>query len=203
MTDAHERETKSVAAHEGRSMSDKLAAHPKFEWMSGMLGYCSISFRYIGPDPGSGSHVLVVVHNCCYVEEWTLGMLAEAAPDLSDPATQGALVASLKATAPDILDIGWHIDAQGWAVTVNDVHHYGDTIGEALALALLDAWGEAEPPYRLHDGPEECWVIDTPSRVRQTRYESRADALAEIARRKKADRDPTSIRSQHEEGSDA
>ena len=40
-----------------------------------------------------------------------------------------------------------------------------------------------QAPYPLQEGPETVWVIDPPSRVRQTTYESRAAAM-EVMRRK-------------------
>ena len=63
----------------------------------------------------------------------------DAELNLDVPGTWGGLMALLPPV--DIFELGYHVDADCWCVTRGDRHVYGDSIGEALAKALIVASG--------------------------------------------------------------
>lgn len=99
-----------------------LAASERWTWRDGMSG------------PGGGR----------YVNGAWIGDPAEV-PDLSDAATVGVLLVMLDETSAlrDLVR-----DSDDWIAAVEidgDLRGYAaDTVGEALAWALLAAWGEID-----------------------------------------------------------
>jgi hypothetical protein len=128
-------------------LARKLAAHHEWEWLGGMLVEADgdeRTWRLVGggwvqeagesqrPRPGT----------------WY--------PDLADPATQGCLIAMLTPYLDDIDQRGqlydgscgtWVVGYQKHSASLATITTGCDTLGEALATALLDAWDhdEGEP----------------------------------------------------------
>jgi hypothetical protein len=133
-------------------LARRLVAHRRWTWMAGMRVLASA---------GHNGKVRIIscdewyTHECdTQKSEWTLPCCpddsdevsaADYAPDLSDPATQGCLWAMLRETGRR-----FEVWAEEWGthcVTFGQPFPAcrkanGDTLGEALARALLSVWGE-------------------------------------------------------------
>lgn len=142
-------------------MSDlarQLAAHPRWRWMPGMLALdSSLSLRVAR---ACGDLIEGTLDNPGHVSPGAL-FVADALPDLSDPATVGCLLAMLReawtgdepgGTARFGLRDGGFVTFDGQGVDCLARRNTGMSgpftekhrgpMGEALALALLAAWGE-------------------------------------------------------------
>lgn len=126
---------------EQRELARRLAAHPKWEWRQGMMGYI----------PGWGP---------AFMAEDELGGPSDY-PLLEDPCTQGWLMRMIADATPNELDLTREPPAGGsgphlWECTVYDDQpvngdcrardvscHSARDFGEALARVLLDVWGES------------------------------------------------------------
>ncbi len=122
-----------------QDLARRLAAHPRWRWMRGMCaltaGHPVDEFRVAYPEALREA-----------------SELATCIPDLADPATQGCLWAMLMETGR-IVYASWAAHEGEltitWIESPRDHQHIGHAdlrpmaYGEALARALLDAWGEA------------------------------------------------------------
>jgi hypothetical protein len=125
------------------ALARRLAQHPRFRWMPGM--------RVWRPN-GNGWHVTYVTP----VELWSGDSYdpinGSHVPDLSDPATQGWLLSMLRDAINDGLTTMeiWMEPTDGKKSVIVTIKPLGETphgpwastLGEALARALLAAWGE-------------------------------------------------------------
>lgn len=142
-------------------LARRLVTHPRWKWMPGML----LAFWY--PEKGAVGvcrYLVVDVDNDglgCIKDDgsksWGLCMDGRdpidsddnPTPILSDPATQGCLRAMLCTAAGGIsvetISPGAGV-SEGWCIRIVEDGEplvlYTDTLGEALALALLACWGE-------------------------------------------------------------
>ena len=127
-----------------RELAVKLAGHPKWKWMIGILADDGNRVLAIG----DGGRVLISeISGMAHVWQEPSEM---PAPFLSDPATHGCLIEMLDAAAlPDRIDAiapvagGWRVDTMREG-RILPKHHHGSTRGEALARALLSVWSEPE-----------------------------------------------------------
>lgn len=111
-------------------LARRLAGHPKWKWMDGMQFVCPSREEPTDRvfDAGAGE------------TGWGTKIRRSHVPDIADPATQGCLWAMLGKS----IEIGveypgkWRVRAWG----DDEIIEFGATLGEALARALLAAWGE-------------------------------------------------------------
>ena len=125
--------------------AQRLAAHPRFRWIPGARDSKGWRVIEVAPD---GVYALVAFG---MESDWER-VADMGPPDLSDPATIGCLVGMLREAWPHAcVHPTWSLSGgplgpvAGWRAT----RAYGeakrfdaDTEGEAVALALLAAWGE-------------------------------------------------------------
>lgn len=123
-----------------QDLARQLVAHPRWEWRPRMLAR-----RWV---PGFRDHLRMAYT----VTDQDLGQNAMDGhvPDLSDHATQGVLLGMLREAATskddtDCISIGVEgplgVGTHAWAVNVEGWVSHANTHGEALAHALLAAWG--------------------------------------------------------------
>jgi hypothetical protein len=139
-------------------LARKLAAHPRFEWAAGMLAtaiednaHSQVRFVASGEWTGALSSSDHTEWSLPLAEGGDFTYAIEYVPDLADPATQGCLWAMLDEASEDlrVMGHGSHRGVEEWT--------WGDrggrcwelqtldrtfSKGEALARALLSAWGE-------------------------------------------------------------
>jgi hypothetical protein len=101
-----------------------LGRHPRWEWRPGMMATVvageSILTQLSDPWP--------VLHDAC-----TVGHLLDMVCDVS------------RSNKPMHIHQEQHTDGwRGWMVEVNGADYYGESIGVALARALLGQWGDDE-----------------------------------------------------------
>jgi hypothetical protein len=110
-------------------LARKLAAHPKWRFMRGMWA--------LGVTDGVRDHCDHIAEDD---REAARMSPSDYVPDLSDPATQGCLWAML-CESPKLFErtIGGKIACH----TLGSVEEWTGSRGEALARALLAAWGES------------------------------------------------------------
>jgi hypothetical protein len=136
-------------------LSRKLAGHAKWKWMAGM---CVLPFddasdyyrldgiRLTDETEWSGSFYDNGRVARIRVVNSEDDMVRGEAPDLSDPATQGCLIAMLREAYP-FGSVEWDDDPEHGLVMMyyppprGTEYHSEATIGAALARALLAAWG--------------------------------------------------------------
>jgi hypothetical protein len=129
----------------------RLAAHPRWKWMAGMLG------RFQGRVSYQANESRIVIDD---IDSRTGQMELVApgdlgGPDLADPATLGCLDAMLYEAGEGIVTVisdpvemhRWHIMCAEFRGQHCQWQHHGAgtfaTKGEALARAILAAWGAA------------------------------------------------------------
>lgn len=127
----------------------ELAAHPRFEWLPGMLVCADAAnppARMVYRDDDEG-HTFAVAERVQMlgrdpgVDAWSDDAYSgEEVPDLADPATAGVLLAELLDLDPSL---HIHRDGDGYLVHVAPgvCEYVGATLGEAVARALLAVWG--------------------------------------------------------------
>ena len=131
-------------------MSDlarKLAAHPRWRWVEGMLlaelGYAR-RWRIGGRDT---DHTFWLVVSDGQVRWAVLGSNSEWTPDLTDAATAGVLLGQI----PHLREVVHRENPEAWCVRWAELpagsvwrvstRPWCPTLGEAAALALLSLWG--------------------------------------------------------------
>ena len=122
-----------------RDLEAQLAAHPMWRWAPGMAfltrSGTGTRFRLSEEGPRQGA-----------------SPVPSAVPDLADPATLGCLLAMLREASDDGATVvrHWRHGSSMWCVYGDDYERdlrdqsergVGDTEGEAIARALLAAWG--------------------------------------------------------------
>lgn len=126
-----------------QDLARQLAAHPRWRWMAGMREESGDRISRIEGDR------VVYVDREGDVESCPDDGIYFGIPDLADPATLGCLIAML---TDRLLTIGHRREEDDggelWRIVIvaDDGRMQGfrgDTFGEALARAVLDAWGGA------------------------------------------------------------
>lgn len=131
-------------------LARRLAAHPRFEWREGMAAReVSLTGNWQPGDYGwrilSGAPDVAAVTSEGDMHEvpYMPSAFARAVPDLTDAATGGVLL--------DMLGDRWRTHRLGcWAVSKgiepDRTRHFGSTLAEACARALLAEWPTAPTP---------------------------------------------------------
>lgn len=135
-----------------QTLAARLAAHPRWRWMPGMLavGESREWWRVSGPAEGYVEASALAVGESTGVDMWERSEPhPPIVPDLSDRATIGCLVGMLREVHPDAVvwpDRGefcvlsyLHISYDDLSIWHVAKHHQE---GPAVALALLAAWGD-------------------------------------------------------------
>lgn len=112
------------------TLSQRLAAHPRFRWEPGMLDDYGRRAAQVEDE------IWMISSDFCAADlRYDLSPRAENSPDLSDHATTGILLSWLP-EATVLLSYGCDP-----VVEVGGTTYSGDTLGEAVAEALLAQWG--------------------------------------------------------------
>ena len=141
-------------------MSDlarRLAAHPRFEWVEGMMAvhpdHSDIWYRVLRSQEGAA--ISWTDEDCDIYRadaeppatdggDWP----SDVIPHLPDPATAGCLLSLLPELAPHLYYV--HLEGSGAKADLSDnvtvglrdgSRHSGACLGEAVAVALLWCWG--------------------------------------------------------------
>ena len=117
-------------------LARRLVASPRWRWMRGMI--CDFGSFVCGDD-----EYYIFTDSGPKEKEKT-----SRVPDLSEPATQGCLAAMLR-EAHDLVSLEWEWEGEEenilfvlwYRAPRGTEYHNGKTYGEALARALLAAWG--------------------------------------------------------------
>jgi len=126
-------------------LARRLAEHPRWRWMRGM--------RAISDKPNAYDPCMTILDaesaqgvGDGHWHEYGATSADHSHPDLTDPATCGCLLARLLDVVGGVgvgriieLDMRWKVRTAEEPDTFND--YDGDSLGFALASALLDAWG--------------------------------------------------------------
>ena len=128
-----------------------LVDHPRFQPVRGLvLTDGTVVVSADKPEGGGFQRVTVTGGKARGWVQWRTALhVTSALPDLDDHATQGVLLGMLREVCgdgevcarSDELEPMHYVDAC-WGDTVHDCGGY-PTLGEALARALLAAWGES------------------------------------------------------------
>lgn len=129
-----------------------LAAHPRWEWRPGMAvlpDAANPPARMVYRDDTEG-HTFAVAERVQMfghdpgVNAWSDDAYnGEEVPDLDDDATAGVLLGmlaplGLTCVSPGVTG-GWYVEMEGDPLF--EARAFGDTLGEAIACALLAVWG--------------------------------------------------------------
>lgn len=122
-----------------QALARELARHPKWKWGRGMLAIWGNRLERVVLTADDGRGLL------CGTDVTS----PEHYPDLSDPATQGCLIAALEPWLLDVSRRRYMSDVR-WTVTIflsgRTEHLSAPTLGEALARAWLAVQGKEPKP---------------------------------------------------------